>query len=208
MINFICNLLALMIALLTPVESKLQNMKNISEPVYNESFITKFLNNEYEQEQSKSCYIATTKEWEHLIDINDELKAEDSAPVERSDETDFDPGAKFHIASDSQYISYFFAHILEFQLHRGLCIAAGEYNPKKPGKKPLHMCDIYKSKAAGKKLRRGLVLGASVHWKKVLKKITGETVLSGRALMEYFQPLFDYLQEANREIDRATDVET
>ncbi|KAI4460682.1 angiotensin-converting enzyme [Holotrichia oblita] len=130
------------------------------------------------------------------------------APVERNDEYDFDPGAKFHVASDSQYISYFFAHILEFQLHRALCIAAGEYNPKKPKKKPLHMCDIYKSKAAGKRLRRGLLLGASVHWKKVLQKITGETTLSARAILEYFQPLFAYLIQENQKTDQVVQQDT
>nr|CAI5823602.1 unnamed protein product [Callosobruchus analis] len=32
-------------------------------------------------------------------------------PVERSDTKDFDPGAKYHIPGDSQYIAYFVAHI-------------------------------------------------------------------------------------------------
>lgn len=52
----------------------------------------------------------------------------------------------------SQCYSYFIAHILEFQLYEALCIEAGEYDPKNPNGKPLHKCDFYNSKAAGKKL--------------------------------------------------------
>jgi peptidyl-dipeptidase A len=41
-----------------------------------------------------------------------------SAPIERDDEKDFDIGAKYHIPYDSQYISYFIAHILDMQIHK------------------------------------------------------------------------------------------
>lgn len=71
-------------------------------------------------------------------------------------ENDFDPGAKFHVPGNSQYISYFVSHILEFSFYKSLCIEAGEYGPKKPGV-PLHACDFYRSKAAGKKLSYVLV---------------------------------------------------
>lgn len=74
-----------------------------------------------------------------------------SAPVERS-ENDFDPGAKFHVPADSQYISYFISHVLEFSFYKSLCIEAGQYDPNNPTKNPLHACDFYKSKAAGSKL--------------------------------------------------------
>ena len=60
-------------------------------------------------------------------------------PVERS-EADFDPGAKFHIASNTPYARYFLARILQFQFHRGLCEAAGE-------KGPLHRCSIYRKQS-------------------------------------------------------------
>lgn len=73
-------------------------------------------------------------------------------PIERG-EDDFDPGAKFHVPANSQYIAYFIAHILEFQMHRGLCIVADQYDPNDPEKAPLHHCDIDESKEAGQKLR-------------------------------------------------------
>jgi len=43
--------------------------------------------------------------------------------------------------------------ILQFQFHEALCIAAGEINPIYGQGKPLYKCDIYKSKAAGDKLK-------------------------------------------------------
>ena len=40
-----------------------------------------------------------------------------AAPVERS-EDDFDAGSKYHVASDTSYIRYFVAHVLEYQFYR------------------------------------------------------------------------------------------
>lgn len=117
------------------------------------------------------------------------------APVPRSEE-DFDPGAKYHVPASSQYISYFVAHILQFQFHKAVCLAAGQYDPNNASK-PLHKCDIYQSEAAGKLLSDGLKLGSSRHWKDVLFVMTGERELRGSALREYFQPLFEFLQTEN-----------
>ena len=43
---------------------------------------------------------------------------------------------------------YYFGTILEFQIFRALCKAAGQYVENDP-RKPLHKCDIYRSKEAG-----------------------------------------------------------
>jgi len=121
-----------------------------------------------------------------------------SAPVSRN-ETDFDPGAKFHIPGSSQYIGYFVAHLLEFQFYKALCMEAGEYNPSNPNTKPLHKCDFYKSQAAGRKLAEGLKLGKSKHWSEALRVLTNQTELSGSALIEYFNPLLKFLKAKNEE---------
>ena len=42
--------------------------------------------------------------------------------------------------------------VLQYQLHKGLCLLAEEYDPLDP-QKPLHRCDIYSSTAAGTALR-------------------------------------------------------
>ncbi|KAF5271950.1 hypothetical protein FQA39_LY07967 [Lamprigera yunnana] len=119
------------------------------------------------------------------------------APCNRSDEIDFDPGSKFHVAADTQYISYFVAHVLEFQFYKALCIAANQYDPSCNNSQPLHKCDFGGSREAGDKLRAGLSLGASHHWSYALEKITGETTLSSSAMLEYFRPLYEFLKSKN-----------
>src|SRR5262249_46341100 len=57
-------------------------------------------------------------------------------------EEDFDPGAKFHVAANVPYARYFVARVLQFQLHRALCRAAGHTGP-------LHTCSIQGSREAG-----------------------------------------------------------
>ena len=46
--------------------------------------------------------------------------------------------------------------------------------------------------------RAGLSLGSSKHWSFALKEMTGEEKLDASALLEYFQPLHDYLRELRK----------
>lgn len=118
------------------------------------------------------------------------------APSTRGEEF-FDPGAKYHVPADSQYIAYFVAHILEFSFYKSLCIEAGQYNASNPLEKPLHKCDFYNNKAAGTKLKAGLEMGYSEHWSEALKKLTGESDISAQAILEYFAPLRTFLKKQN-----------
>src|SRR4029079_5217269 len=86
-------------------------------------------------------------------------------PVPRT-EADFDPGAKYHVAANVPYSRYFLADILQFQLHRALCQAAGYQGP-------LNRCSIYNNKAAGERLQHLLELGQSRPWQEALKAATG-----------------------------------
>lgn len=122
------------------------------------------------------------------------------APSERGEEF-FDPGAKYHIPADTQYIAYFVAHILEFSFYRSLCIEAGQFIPNNPSAKPLHKCDFYNSKAAGDKLKAGLKVGFSEHWSVALERLTGESEISAQALLEYFAPLKEFLKKQNDMVD-------
>jgi peptidyl-dipeptidase A len=106
-------------------------------------------------------------------------------PVPRS-EADFDPGAKYHVPGNVPYARYFLSYVLQFQLHRGLCQAAGQTGP-------LHRCSIYGSKAAGDRLSRMLEMGRSRPWPEALKAVTGESRMDGAALLEYFAPLQKWL---------------
>jgi peptidyl-dipeptidase A len=111
-------------------------------------------------------------------------------PVERS-EADFDPGAKYHIASNTPYARYFLARILQFQFHRALCEAAGE-------KGPLHRCSIYRNKAAGERLNKMLSMGKSKPWPDALEAISGQRQMDATAILDYFAPLKKWLDEQNQ----------
>ena len=113
-----------------------------------------------------------------------------AAPVARS-ESDFDAGAKYHIAANVPYTRYFLAHILQFQFHKALCNAAGFRGP-------LHQCSIYDSKAAGEKLQTLLAAGASQPWQDTLQAAIGTRQMDASAILEYFAPLSTWLDEQNK----------
>jgi len=117
-------------------------------------------------------------------------------PPKTRKSTDFDPGAKYHVPASVPYIRYFVSHIIQFQFHKALCIIAGEYDPKDPAK-PLHKCDIYRSTDAGNKLGAMLKLGSSRPWADAMEQITGQRVMDASALVEYFQPLYTWLEKEN-----------
>jgi len=108
-------------------------------------------------------------------------------PVERT-EADFDPGAKYHVASNTPYVRYFLARILQFQFHRALCQAAGIEGP-------LHRCSIYKNKAAGDRLNKMLSMGKSRPRPDALEAISGQRQMDATAILDYFAPLKKWLDE-------------
>jgi peptidyl-dipeptidase A len=110
-------------------------------------------------------------------------------PVPRT-EADFDPGAKYHIPSNTPYTRYFLSYILQFQFHKALCAAAGS-------RVPLYECSVYGSRDAGRRLEAMLSLGASEPWQDALEKLTGSRDIDAGAILEYFQPLKDWLDAQN-----------
>jgi peptidyl-dipeptidase A len=103
----------------------------------------------------------------------------------------FDPGAKYHVPSNTPYMRYFLARVLQFQFHRAMCQAAGHQGP-------LHTCSVYGNKAAGAKLKAMLELGASKPWPDALEVMTGQRQMDATALLEYFAPLQTWLTEQNQ----------
>jgi peptidyl-dipeptidase A len=112
-----------------------------------------------------------------------------AAPVGRSDQ-DFDPGARFHIPSNTSYIRYFLSRFLQFQLHEAACRRAG-------WRGPLHRCSLYADKSVGENLRAMLMLGASQPWPDTLEVFTGSRQISAEALLRYFEPLTVWLKQQN-----------
>lgn len=111
-------------------------------------------------------------------------------PVVR-DETRFDPGAKYHIASQTPYMRYFLARVLQFQFYQAACRQAGWTGP-------LHRCTFYGDKAVGTKLNAMLSMGASRPWPDALQTFTGTREMSGAALVAYFAPLKTWLDAQNK----------
>ncbi len=110
-------------------------------------------------------------------------------PVART-ESDFDPGAKYHVPGNIPYARYFLADILQFQFHRGLCRAIGYTGP-------LHRCSIYNNKVAGERLKKMLEMGRSQPWPEELYAMTGERQMDATAILDYFAPLKKWLDEQN-----------
>jgi peptidyl-dipeptidase A len=112
------------------------------------------------------------------------------APVPRS-EADFDPGAKYHVPGNTPYTRYFLSFVLQFQFHRALCQKAGFTGP-------LHECSIYGNEDAGRAFQEMLALGRSKPWQDALEKLTGTRRMDATAIVEYFRPLMQWLDEQNR----------
>jgi peptidyl-dipeptidase A len=113
------------------------------------------------------------------------------APPSPRTEQDFDAGAKYHVPANTPYARYFLAAILQFQFHRALCREAG-FNG------PLYQCSIYGNKKAGEKLKQMLALGLSKPWQEALKTMTGEDKMDAMAIIDYFAPLKQWLDEENK----------
>jgi peptidyl-dipeptidase A len=112
-------------------------------------------------------------------------------PSERKDPEFFDAGAKYHVPANVPYTRYFLARILQFQMHKALCTAAGHTGP-------LHECSIYGNKAAGEKMRAMLSLGASKPWPDALEALTGSRQMDAQPMIDYFDPLLKWLAEENK----------
>ncbi len=118
------------------------------------------------------------------------LKYQGVAPPVTRTEQDFDPGAKYHVASNTPYARYFLADILQFQFHRAMAQMAG-------CKGPLHRCSVYGNEEAGRKLSAMLSMGQSRPWPDALKVLTGSREMDASAILDYFAPLQKWLDEQN-----------
>ena len=112
-----------------------------------------------------------------------------ASPIERPVDA-FDPGAKYHIPGNTPYTRYYLARVLQYQFHEALCESMGFDGD-------LHECSIYGNKEAGLRLRNMLAVGQSEPWPDALEKITGQRTLSGKSLLNYYQPLKKWLDDQN-----------
>jgi len=113
------------------------------------------------------------------------------APPAARSEADFDPGAKYHVASNTPYMRYFLADILQFQFHRALSQIAG-------CREPLHRCSVYDNREAGRRLNAMLEMGLSRPWPQALAALTGQSQMDATAIRDYFAPLQKWLDDQNK----------
>ncbi len=113
-----------------------------------------------------------------------------TSPMPRGEEY-FDPGAKYHIPGNTPYTRYYLAKIMQYQFHEALC-------NEMDFEGPLHECSIYNNPEVGIKIRNMLALGQSKPWQDAFEALTGDRVLSGRSILNYYKPLQDWLEEENK----------
>lgn len=110
------------------------------------------------------------------------------APAERGEEF-CDAASKTHINNDAaQYYDYAISYVLLFQFH--------DYIAKNILKQDPHATNYFGNQEVGKWLESIMYPGVSRDWRELLKEKTGEE-MSARAMLEYFQPLMDYLKKEN-----------
>ena len=110
-------------------------------------------------------------------------------PPQQRGEEFCDGCTKTHISDDpAQYYDYAMAFVLKYQLHTYIAKNILHQDPRD--------CNYYGNKEVGKFLWELLSLGATRDWREVIREKTGEEV-STRAMLEYFEPLLDYLKKEN-----------
>lgn len=120
-------------------------------------------------------------------------------PPDKRDETQFDPGYSFYKGLDPKKPNTvkLISEILGYQIYKGLCLATNQYVPGDPTR-PLHNCDYYQQESAGKLLKDVMKLGSTKHWRDAMEMVTNERKLNGKAIMEYYAPLYEWLKEENK----------
>jgi peptidyl-dipeptidase A len=119
------------------------------------------------------------------------LQYQGITPPTARDESNFDPGAKYHIPGNTPYTRYFLARLLQFQFYEAACKQAG-------WKGPLHRCSFYGNKEVGKRFNAMLEMGASKPWPDALQAFTGSREMSGKSMVAYFKPLMTWLATQNK----------
>ncbi|XP_055920460.1 angiotensin-converting enzyme [Eupeodes corollae] len=122
------------------------------------------------------------------------------APPEERSEDHFDPSYSLYkgLHPLKQNTVKLVSEILGYQFYKGLCIASKQYIPGDPSR-PLHNCDYYEQEEAGKILKNLMKLGSTKHWRDAMELVTNERKLNGKAIMEYYEPLYHWLKEKNKQ---------
>lgn len=136
----------------------------------------------YEEELPKDQF--NQRWWEYVE------KFQGIVPPSPRGEEYCDAASKTHINNDpAQYYDYAISCVIKFQLH--------DYIARKILKQDPRNCNYYGNKKMGDFLKKIMRVGATRDWREVLREATGED-LSARAMLEYYQPLLEYLKKVNQ----------
>jgi peptidyl-dipeptidase A len=110
-------------------------------------------------------------------------------PASRGEEF-CDAATKTHINDDAaQYYDYALSYVILYQLHQHIAKEILKQDP--------HATNYWGSAKVGDFLRKIMYPGSSKDWREVLKETTGED-LNAKAMVDYFQPLVDWLKTQNQ----------
>ncbi|MBI2280422.1 MAG: M2 family metallopeptidase [Bacteroidetes bacterium] len=109
-------------------------------------------------------------------------------PTERGAEY-CDAASKTHINNDAaQYYDYAISYVLLFQFHDHIAKQILKQNP--------HATNYYGSKETGEFLQSLMYSGSSKDWRALMKEKLGSE-MSAKPMLEYFEPLMQYLKKEN-----------
>ncbi len=109
-------------------------------------------------------------------------------PTERGEDY-CDAATKTHINNDAaQYYDYALSYVILYQLHNHIAKNILNQDPR--------ATNYYGQTGIGDFLKEITYPGASKDWRVVLKESTGEE-LNAKAMLEYFQPLVEWLKKEN-----------
>jgi peptidyl-dipeptidase A len=109
-------------------------------------------------------------------------------PAQRGEEY-ADAATKTHINDDAaQYYDYALSFVILFQLHDHIAKNILHQDP--------HATNYWGNKEVGDFMKKLLTQGATGDWRKTMKETVGSDI-SAKAMVDYFQPVRDYLKKVN-----------
>lgn len=157
-------------------------LSNIVFLPFSAGVMTEFENALYAENLSKNEF---NKKWWELA-----KKYQGMVPPSDRGEEFCDAASKTHINNDAaQYYDYAVSYILLFQFH--------DHISKNILKQDPHATNYFGSKEVGTFLKGVLETGANNDWRKLLYESVGSE-MSAKPMLEYFNPLMDYLKEVNK----------
>ncbi|OGB60604.1 MAG: peptidase [Caldithrix sp. RBG_13_44_9] len=175
---------------LIPADSKTDEMKTLLKESLNYiifmpwscGVMTEF---EYELYTNRLPAEQFNQKWWELVQ-----KYQGIVPPSTRGEEYCDPSTKTHINDDAaQYYDYGLSYVLLFQFHEYITKNILQQNP--------HSTNYYDSKEVGEFLKKVMGPGKTQDWRQLLQATIGQE-MSAQSMLNYFQPLLDYLKKANK----------